>query len=112
MKDIITVNGWSLFSTLTSEKPRACPSPFGRRTPGGPDEGGHTETFPHSHPHPALRATLSRRERDLPLPGAQEVNSYSRIKPHFLPSRPGFSPNSGRRTEASKQRSEISTRDK
>ena len=41
------------------------PSPSGRRWREAPDEGGHTGKFPHSNPHPPLRGTLSRRERDL-----------------------------------------------
>src|SRR5689334_8027192 len=38
------------------------PSPSGRRWREAPDEGGQTITFVQSRPHPALRATLSRRE--------------------------------------------------
>src|SRR5438477_12666828 len=33
----------------------ACPSPFGRRWPEGPDEGGHAETLRHRQPSPGLR---------------------------------------------------------
>src|SRR5437667_11637270 len=66
-----------LLSKLAKNR-RACPSPFGRRWPReararqgeasrkAPDEGGHAE-----NPHPALRATLSRRERDTPLHDGQ-----------------------------------------
>ena len=40
------------------------PSPTGRRWPEGPDEGEQAATFRCERPHPALRATLSRREGD------------------------------------------------
>jgi hypothetical protein len=43
---------------------RASPSPSGRRWREAPDEGTHTKTFEQACPHPALRAALSRRERD------------------------------------------------
>src|ERR1051326_3269435 len=42
----------------------ASPSPSGRRWREAPDEGEPDETFRRDHPHPPLRGTLSRRERD------------------------------------------------
>src|SRR2546426_6908350 len=48
----------------------ASPSPSGRGWPEGPGEGRLVKNVAHSGPHPPLRGTLSRRERDSlqPLP--------------------------------------------
>ena len=41
-----------------------CPSPFGRGWRGASGEGENAEMSRHARPHPALRATFSRREKD------------------------------------------------
>src|SRR2546426_4054830 len=51
----------------------AGPSPFGRRWREAPDEGRHAEMSTHSCPHPPLRGTLSRRERDALPPAATNL---------------------------------------
>jgi hypothetical protein len=43
----------------------ASPSPSGRRWPEGSNEGGNALKISAFRPHPPLRGTLSRRERDL-----------------------------------------------
>src|SRR5213082_1563788 len=42
------------------------PSPSGRGWRGAPGEGENAEMSRHACPHPALRATFSRREKDTP----------------------------------------------
>jgi len=42
------------------------PSPSGREWRGAPGEGENAEMSRHTRPHPALRATFSRREKDTP----------------------------------------------
>src|SRR5437879_1978911 len=57
-----------------AEISEASPSPSGRRWREAPDEGKTAETFRYDCPHPALRATLSRRERNLAQAGFQFAN--------------------------------------
>src|ERR1051326_4146496 len=44
----------------------AGPSPSGRGWREAPGEGEHAQMFRCEHPHPALRATFSPREKDSP----------------------------------------------
>src|SRR2546425_731034 len=55
----------------------ASPSPSGRGWPEGPGEGRLVKNVAHSGPHPPLRGTLSRRERDSlqPLPTTANVQT-------------------------------------
>src|SRR2546425_12057254 len=55
----------------------ASPSPSGRGWPEGPGEGRLVKNVAHSGPHPPLRRTLSRRERDSlqPLPTIANVQT-------------------------------------
>src|SRR5213594_397952 len=55
----------------------ASPSPSGRGWPEGPGEGRLVKNVVHSGPHPPLRGTLSRRERDSlqPLPTTANVQT-------------------------------------
>src|SRR2546427_1265663 len=63
----------------------ASPSPSGRGWPEGPGEGRLVKNVAHSGPHPPLRGTLSRRERDSlqPLPTTANVQTpdHGRLKP-------------------------------
>src|SRR2546426_534599 len=65
----------------------ASPSPSGRGWPEGPGEGRLVKNVAHSGPHPPLRGTLSRRERDSlqPLPtiaNVQTPGTAPRCDPH------------------------------
>src|SRR6266571_6031804 len=65
-------------SVQISRNGGSCPSPSGRRWPEGPDEGCF------SSPHPALRATLSQRERDISGTGVQIENQMKTASPLLL----------------------------
>src|SRR5438874_7239393 len=85
-----TVRQLQLFEICRSESfslrekvARRSASLIGRSLKGGPDEGRHAEISRHSRPHPALRATLSRRERDPPLNDGRAIPPDSEGELHF-----------------------------
>src|SRR5207249_6880229 len=81
--DLVTV--YWMRGTITGvqiiEYLRTCPSPFGRRWPGGPDEGGHAEMLRHSRPHPAFGHPLPEGEGHTPIHAGQSETQTTQFTP-------------------------------